>query len=52
MNPKIALQIDWPVDALNYNSVYWDSSYVYICTATNSWKRIALSTWRAALSTW
>lgn len=23
----------------------WDSSYVYICTATNTWKRAALATW-------
>jgi hypothetical protein len=23
----------------------WDSSYFYVCTATNTWKRAALSTW-------
>jgi len=23
----------------------WDSSYIYICTATNTWKRAAISTW-------
>ncbi len=23
----------------------WDASYVYVCTATNTWKRAALSTW-------
>lgn len=25
--------------------VRWDSSYAYICTATNTWKRAALATW-------
>jgi len=23
----------------------WDASYIYICTATNTWKRVAISTW-------
>lgn len=23
----------------------WDSNYFYICTATNTWKRIAIATW-------
>lgn len=23
----------------------WDSSYIYICTATNTWKRVAIATW-------
>ena len=25
--------------------IYWDSSYIYICTATNTWKRVAIATW-------
>lgn len=25
--------------------VCWDSSYIYICTATNTWKRAAIATW-------
>ena len=25
--------------------VAWDSSYIYVCTATNTWKRVAISTW-------
>jgi hypothetical protein len=25
--------------------VAWDASYLYVCTATNTWKRVALSTW-------
>jgi len=25
--------------------ITWDNSYVYICIATNTWKRAALSTW-------
>jgi len=23
----------------------WDSSYIYICTAANTWKRVAIATW-------
>jgi len=26
-------------------TICWDTSYLYICTATNTWKRIALSSW-------
>ena len=26
-------------------TVTWDSNYIYVCTATNTWKRAALSTW-------
>jgi hypothetical protein len=25
--------------------ICWDASYVYVCTATNTWKRTAISTW-------
>lgn len=25
--------------------IQWDASYIYVCTATNTWKRAALSTW-------
>ena len=23
----------------------WDSSYIYVCVATNTWKRVAIATW-------
>lgn len=26
-------------------SIKWDANYVYVCTATNTWKRAALSSW-------
>lgn len=26
-------------------SVVWDASYIYICTATDTWKRAAIATW-------
>ena len=26
-------------------TVTWDSSYIYVCVATNTWKRVAISTW-------
>jgi hypothetical protein len=25
--------------------IRWDANYIYVCTATNTWKRVALSTW-------
>jgi hypothetical protein len=25
--------------------VRWDTDYIYVCTATNTWKRVAISTW-------
>jgi hypothetical protein len=25
--------------------ICWDASYIYVCTATNTWKRAALATW-------
>jgi hypothetical protein len=29
----------------NTGDICWDSSYLYICTGTNTWRRIAHSTW-------
>lgn len=26
-------------------TICWDSNYIYVCVATNSWKRVAISTW-------
>lgn len=25
--------------------ISWDSSFIYVCVATNTWKRVAISTW-------
>jgi hypothetical protein len=25
--------------------VAWDTGYIYVCTATNTWKRVAIATW-------
>ena len=25
--------------------ICWDSSYIYVCVATDTWKRVGLSTW-------
>lgn len=32
-------------DTGNQGEVCWDASYVYVCTATNTWKRSAIATW-------
>lgn len=29
----------------NAGDICWDANYLYVCTATNTWKRTALSTW-------
>lgn len=26
-------------------SIRWDSDYLYVCTTTDTWKRVALSAW-------
>ncbi len=25
--------------------IAWDSDWIYICTATNTWKRVGIATW-------
>ena len=25
--------------------IQWDANYIYVCVATNTWKRVAISTW-------
>lgn len=32
-------------DTGNTGDICWDANYIYICTATNQWKRAAISTW-------
>lgn len=32
-------------DAGDTGAVAWDNDYMYVCTATNTWKRVALATW-------
>lgn len=29
----------------NAGDIAWDANYIYVCTATNTWKRAALSSW-------
>lgn len=26
-------------------TITWDATYVYVCTATNTWKRVEIATW-------
>lgn len=26
-------------------TVVWDSGFIYVCVATNTWKRVAIATW-------
>jgi len=32
-------------DTGNAGDICWDSSYIYVCVATNTWKRATISTW-------
>ena len=25
--------------------IRWDTNYIYVCVATDTWKRVAISTW-------
>jgi len=29
----------------NQGEIAWDADYIYICTATDTWKRVAIATW-------
>jgi hypothetical protein len=29
----------------NAGDICWDADYIYVCTATNTWKRSAIATW-------
>jgi hypothetical protein len=29
----------------NAGTISWDASYIYVCTAANTWKRVAIATW-------
>jgi len=29
----------------NQGDICWDSNYIYVCVASNTWKRVAISTW-------
>lgn len=32
-------------DAGNTGDIAWDADYIYVCVATNTWKRVAIATW-------
>ena len=32
-------------DSGNVGDIAWDSGYIYVCVASNTWKRSALNTW-------
>ncbi len=32
-------------DTGNAGDICWDSNYIYVCVATNTWKRVAIATW-------
>ena len=36
-----------PTDTGTTGQIGWDSSYIYVCVGTNTWKRATLSTWTA-----
>jgi hypothetical protein len=33
------------IAAGNQGEIAWDADYIYICTATDTWKRVAIATW-------
>lgn len=45
---SVALVVDVPTTASDSGTagqIAFDASYIYVCTATDTWKRAALSTW-------
>jgi hypothetical protein len=47
---EIFQEFHWFVPATSTSTgtageIKWDSSHIYVCTATNTWRRVALSTW-------
>lgn len=42
---RITKTPDSAEDTGNAGDICWDSNYIYICVATNAWKRVAISSW-------
>lgn len=32
-------------DTGNQGQIAWDADYIYVCVATDTWKRVAIATW-------
>jgi hypothetical protein len=48
INGQLELQTKTPSSASDtgvVGEIAWDSDYIYICTATNTWKRVGIATW-------
>lgn len=49
--PTGPLSITGPSTVTNANdtgtvgTILWDANYIYVCTATDTWKRVAIATW-------
>lgn len=48
------IDYDWPIangtpssasDTGEAGKMLWDADYLYVCVATNTWKRVAIATW-------
>jgi hypothetical protein len=45
---RVAVLVDAPASATALGAqgeLATDANYIYVCTATNTWKRVAISTW-------
>ena len=45
---QIAVNVGTPASAAatgTAGDVAWDADYIYVCTATDTWKRVAVATW-------
>lgn len=45
---QVAVNVGAPASAAaagNTGDMAWDADYIYVCTATNTWKRVAIATW-------
>ena len=45
---QFAINVGVPASAAatgNQGDMAWDADYIYVCTATDTWKRVAITTW-------
>jgi len=48
INGQLELQTKTPASASatgTVGEIAWDADYIYICTATDTWKRVGIATW-------
>lgn len=45
LNQSVSKTPSSAADTGTAGDIAWDASYIYVCTASNTWKRVAIATW-------